>query len=110
SPTEFPTFVVPVGVRIHINLRAQDVIHAFFVPQFLFKRDTIPGRVNEFQITIPREGRFLGECAEFCGLNHAEMTFYVKAVPRDEFDAWVQERQASRSPVPSPSASTEPTA
>ncbi len=107
SPTEFPTFVVPVGERIRINLRAEDVIHAFYVPQFLFKRDTIPGQLNQFEITIPREGTFLGECAEFCGLNHAEMTFYVKAVSRAEFDRWVREQQASPTPAPS---SPEPTA
>jgi cytochrome c oxidase subunit 2 len=105
SPTSIPEFVVPVGERVRINLRAQDVIHAFFVPQFLFKRDTIPGRLNQFEITIPREGTFRGECAEFCGLNHAEMGFNVKAVSRAEFDEWVREQQASRSPTPGPSIS-----
>jgi len=110
SPTEYPTFVVPVDERIRIKLRAEDVIHAFFVPQFLFKRDAIPGRLNEFEITIPDEGRFLGECAEFCGLNHAEMVFYVKAVPRDEFDQWVREQQASQSPSPSAAPSGSPSA
>jgi cytochrome c oxidase subunit 2 len=105
SPTSIPEFVVPVGERVRINLRAQDVIHAFFVPQFLFKRDTIPGRLNRFEITIPRAGTFQGECAEFCGLNHAEMGFRVKAVSRAEFDDWVREQQASRSPTPGPTIS-----
>ena len=109
SPTSEPEFVVPVGEPILVNLRAQDVIHAFFVPEFLFKRDTIPGRLNQFEITIPRSGRFLGECAEFCGLNHAEMVFYVKAVPRTEFDSWVREQQASASPTPGPSLTPTPT-
>ena len=108
SPTQFPTFVVPVGERIRINLFAQDVIHAFYVPEFLFKRDTIPGQPNRFEITIPRAGTFLGECAEFCGLNHAEMTFYVKAVPRDEFDRWVKEQQQA-TPTPTPGGTTAPT-
>jgi cytochrome c oxidase subunit II len=103
SPTRFPTFVVPVGETVHIDLRAQDVIHAFFVPQFLFKRDAIPGQLNQFDITIPRSGRFLGECAEFCGLNHADMVFYLRAVPRDQFDRWVHRRQAAAA-TPTPTA------
>jgi len=93
SPTRSPVFLVPVGETVHVNLHAQDVIHAFFVPRFLFKRDAIPGQLNQFDITIPRPGKFLGECAEFCGLNHADMVFYVRAVPRDEFDRWVQRRR-----------------
>ena len=110
SPTSYPTFEVPVGETIHFDLGAEDVIHAFFVPEFLFKRDAIPGQPNEFDLTIPRAGRFLGECAEFCGLNHATMVFYVKAVPRAEFDAWVEDQQASRpTPQPTLSPSTVPT-
>jgi cytochrome c oxidase subunit II len=105
TPTSYPTFVVPVGEPVRIVLRAQDVIHAFFVPQFLFKRDAIPGRTNQFDLTIPDPGTFYGECAEFCGLNHAEMGFNVKAVSRAEFDDWVREQQASRSPTPGPSIS-----
>jgi cytochrome c oxidase subunit 2 len=105
TPTRDPTFVVPVGEPIRIELRAEDVIHAFFVPQFLFKRDAIPGKLNEFDLTIPRPGTFVGECAEFCGLNHSDMGFSVKAVPRAEFDAWVRQQQAAASPSPSPSPS-----
>lgn len=96
TPTSYPTFVVPVGETVRIQLRAEDVIHAFFVPQFLFKRDAIPGVLNTFDFTVPEAGTFIGECAEFCGLNHADMGFYVRAVPRDQFDQWVQRQQASR--------------
>jgi cytochrome c oxidase subunit 2 len=110
TPTSYPTFVVPVGGPVRIELRAQDVIHAFFVPRFLFKRDAIPGRLNEFDLTIPLPGRFYGECAEFCGLNHADMGFYVRAVTPDEFDRWVREQQAARtSPSPSAPAGVTPT-
>jgi cytochrome c oxidase subunit 2 len=105
TPTREPTFVVPVGEPVRIELRAQDVIHAFFVPRFLFKRDAIPGKLNEFDITIPRAGRFFGECAEFCGLNHSDMGFSVRAVPRDQFDSWVRQQQAAASPTPSASPS-----
>jgi cytochrome c oxidase subunit 2 len=97
SPTSYPTFVVPVGETVRIQLRAEDVIHAFFVPQFLFKRDAIPGVLNTFDFRVPEAGTFRGECAEFCGLNHADMGFWVRAVPRDQFDRWVQQQQqASR--------------
>src|SRR5205823_6608708 len=58
SPTAYPEFVVPVGVTVHIDLRAQDVIHAFFIPAFLFKRDAIPGVVNQFDLKITRPGRY----------------------------------------------------
>jgi len=109
TATSYPTFVVPVGEPVRIVLRAQDVIHAFFVPQFLFKRDAIPGMTNEFDLTIPRPGTFFGECAEFCGLNHSDMGFYVKAVPRSEFDRWVKEQQASATPSPSTSGGVTPT-
>jgi cytochrome c oxidase subunit 2 len=105
TPTTYPTFEVPVGQTVQIELRAQDVIHAFYVPQFLFKRDAIPGHLNVFDFTVPEAGTFAGECAEFCGLNHAFMGFSVKAVPRSEFDAWVRQQQASQSPTPAPSVS-----
>jgi cytochrome c oxidase subunit 2 len=105
SPTSMPTFEVPVGETVRIDLQAQDVIHAFYVPEFLFKRDAIPGQPNVFDFRVTEEGTFYGECAEFCGLNHAEMGFFVKAVTQAEFDQWVQEQQAKASPTPTPSAS-----
>ena len=108
SPTNVPTMVVPVGETVHIDLRAEDVIHAFYVPEFLFKRDAIPGQPNVFDFKVEDEGTYSGVCAEFCGLNHAEMGFFVKAVSRTEFDQWVKERQAGASPTPTPSFSESP--
>jgi cytochrome c oxidase subunit II len=87
TPQRPPTMVVPVGKTVRVNLRATDVNHAFFVPAFLFKRDAIPGVVNHFDLDPTRAGTFVGECAEFCGLNHAEMYFYVKAVPPSQFSS-----------------------
>jgi cytochrome c oxidase subunit 2 len=92
GPDRPPTVVLPVGEPVRVNLRAVDVIHAFYVPEFLFKRDAIPGLVNRFEFTIPRPGRFRGACAEFCGLDHDEMVFFIEAVPRGDFDRWVAER------------------
>jgi cytochrome c oxidase subunit II len=107
SPTQYPEFVVPVGKTVHVDLRAQDVIHAFFIPAFLFKRDAIPGRLNQFDLRISRPGRYYGECAEFCGLNHSSMVFYVRAVSPAAFDRWVQQQRTQPSPTgPQPSTPT----
>jgi len=90
TPDQPPTMVVPVGQTVQIDLRAQDVIHAFFVPAFLFKRDAIPGKLNRFDFKVIAPGTYNGECAEFCGLDHADMVFYVKAVTPAQFQAWAQ--------------------
>lgn len=94
TATEPPVMVVPAGRTIEIDLASQDVIHSFYVPDFLFKRDAIPGFPNRFDLTIPRTGLFRGECAEFCGLDHSGMTFYVRAVPPAQFQAWLGQQQA----------------
>ncbi|HEX3428900.1 MAG TPA: cytochrome c oxidase subunit II, partial [Candidatus Limnocylindrales bacterium] len=101
--------VVPAGEPIHIVLTATDVAHAFFVPAFLFKRDAIPGRVNEFDITIDEPGAYGGQCAEFCGVFHDRMLLTVRAVTRPEYDAWLAGRAApSGSAGPAASGSTLP--
>ncbi len=86
-----PEMTLPVGEPVLIRLTAADVIHSWYVPSFFFKRDAIPGRVNEFQITIEEPGVYGGQCAEFCGLAHGDMFFSVNAIPADEYDAWVAE-------------------
>jgi cytochrome c oxidase subunit 2 len=68
-----------------------DVMHAFYVPAFLFKRDAFPGLTNRFEVTVRDPGTYLGECAEFCGLDHARMLFTVRAVPPAEFRAWLEQ-------------------
>jgi len=82
-----PTLVLPVGRPVRVVLTSTDVIHAFWVPDFLFKKDNIPGRRNEFELTVRDAGSYVGRCAEFCGLNHDRMTFKVQAVPAEQFDA-----------------------
>jgi cytochrome c oxidase subunit 2 len=84
-----PTLVLPEGRVVRIVLHSADVIHSFYVPDLLFKRDAIPGRTNVFQIVPNRIGTFDGQCAEFCGLDHAVMTFDVRVVSGPEFDAWL---------------------
>jgi cytochrome c oxidase subunit II len=90
-----PEIVVPVDESISFEVTSQDVIHSFYVPKFLFKRDAIPGTTNRFDITIEREGVYEGKCAEFCGLLHAEMDFSVRAVDRTEFEEWLTEQARS---------------
>ncbi len=90
TPQEPPELVVPVGEPVRLRLLTNDVIHSFYVPQFLRKLDLIPGRVNEFEFTVTEEGTYPGQCAEFCGLGHYQMTFTVRALSPEEFRAWVE--------------------
>ena len=71
---------VPVNETVHIRLHAADVIHSFYVPQFFYKMDVVPGRINEFEVDRPEPGTYGGQCAEFCGLAHADMYFTVQAM------------------------------
>lgn len=90
-----PTLVLPVDSRVEFVLTARDVIHSFFVPQFLQKLDMLPGRVNTFQVTTTEEGRFTGKCAELCGAYHSQMLFEVEVVSEQEYQAFIeQQRQA----------------
>lgn len=101
SGREGPTMALPVGETVRIRLHATDVIHSFYVPQFLYKKDVIPGRTNEFDVIVKQAGTFAGQCAEFCGLGHADMHFSVQAMSPAEFDAWVVQQQQQPSPNPS---------
>lgn len=90
--TEVPRLVLPVGATVRFELRSTDVNHSFWVPEFLTKRDLIPGLENRLDVEVTREGTWTGRCAEFCGLDHWRMAFAVEAVPQAEFDAWVEEQ------------------
>lgn len=87
------TMVVPTGTEILFRLRSIDVVHSMWIPATRIKKDAFPGATNEVKITFPKAGTFSGECAEFCGLHHAEMRFGVRALPRGQFDTWLR-RQA----------------
>jgi cytochrome c oxidase subunit 2 len=102
---EGPEMVLPVDKPVLIRLQAQDVIHSFYVPQFFRKLDVVPGRINQFEVTIEDEGTYGGQCAEFCGLAHDAMYFTVRAVDQATFDQWVADEQekAAATPVPVPS-------
>lgn len=92
NPTEL---WLPVDESVKFDLVSPDVIHSFWIPEFYFKLDIIPGKTNTFDLTPTREGVFTGRCAELCGLYHSRMIFKVHVVSRDEYDAHLQELQAA---------------
>jgi cytochrome c oxidase subunit II len=93
-PGEPPQLVVPTGVPIRFYQTSPDVIHAFWVIPFLFKRDVIPGRTNSFQVTVTKEGVFKGKCTEYCGVDHDRMLFTVRAVSMSDYQSWLQQTKA----------------
>jgi len=81
---------LPAGESVRFKLVSPDVIHAFWVPAFLFKRDVIPGRTNQFEVDIDADQAghtYIGRCTELCGLNHDQMIFYVKIVDKATYQA-----------------------
>lgn len=102
---------VPVGRTVQLYLTSGDVIHAFYVPQFLFKRDVVPGRVNQFDFKIDdvnAGSTFRGQCAELCGAGHRIMLFEVHAMTGADFDAWLVDKIAGAAATPTPSESAAP--
>jgi cytochrome c oxidase subunit II len=95
---EIPLLVLPANKLVQYNLRSKDVIHSFWTIDFLFKRDVFPypeqnQSVNHFQNTIEQTGAFVGRCAELCGTYHSAMTFEVRAVPENIYNAYLDLRQ-----------------
>jgi cytochrome c oxidase subunit 2 len=97
SSTEIPVLVVPTDRSIRFEVASADVMHSFWVPEFLFKLDVIPGnengRDNVFEVTVREEGAYVGRCAELCGTYHAYMNFEVRAVSGDDYDAYLAARE-----------------
>ena len=88
-----PELVLPVGRTVRLHLVAADVIHSFYVPEFLTKRDLVPGRPVDLDLRTSRTGRFGANCAEFCGLRHSFMGFDVRVVSDQEFRDWAGTRR-----------------
>jgi cytochrome c oxidase subunit 2 len=102
---------VPVGKKVYVTLSSGDVIHAWYVPRFLFKRDVIPGQNNNFEFTVdPAEAgqTFHGQCAELCGTGHNAMHFDVIAMTQADYDAWLAKLvvTANATQPPAPSGAT----
>ena len=85
---------VPVDRPVRLNLTTEDVIHSFWIPRVHGKIDMIPGRENLLTFEPTETGRFRGQCAEYCGIAHAQMVAFLEVQEPDEFDAWVEQQQA----------------
>ena len=92
---------VPVGQPIAIRLTTADVIHSFWVPQLAGKMDLIPGQPNTLEFTVTKEGRYRGQCAEFCGIQHANMAFLVFAQQPGDFERWAAREEQPHTELPS---------
>ena len=84
-----PVLYLPVGKTTELRLETRDVIHSFWVVEYLYKKDMIPGQTNYMSITPEKTGTFMGKCAELCGEYHSMMLFEVNVVEQDEYDAYV---------------------
>jgi len=96
--------VVPVGRKVRVLITANDVIHAWWVPDFGMKRDAIPGYINEMWFNAEKPGIYRGQCAELCGRDHGFMPVVVEVKPQDEFDAWLEAQKAARQAALAPAA------
>jgi cytochrome c oxidase subunit II len=89
---------VPVGVPVRLKLQSDDVIHSIWVPNLAGKQDLIPGWTNAMTFTANAPGKYRGQCAEFCGFQHAHMAVWVEAVSFEEFDRWTKQQIAAAAP------------
>lgn len=97
TPEQPANLYLAVNESVRFNLKSPDVIHSFWIPEFYFKMDVIPGKnpVNSFDMTPTREGTFTGRCAELCGLYHSRMIFKVHVVSRAEYDQHLEGLKAA---------------
>jgi cytochrome c oxidase subunit 2 len=91
-----PVLEIPVNETVQFNLTSTDVVHAFWVPDFLFKRDVIPDHPNHFTVDTTKTGTFLGHCSELCGVYHSRMLFWLKIVPQQQFQQDMANLQAAQ--------------
>lgn len=95
---------IPVGEAVKLKLESSDVIHSFWVPSLTGKEDLIPGHQNELYLKAEKPGVYRGQCAEFCGYQHAHMAILVIAEPKAEFQAWRDHQLGSAAPPAGPEA------
>jgi cytochrome c oxidase subunit 2 len=96
--------VVPQGRKVRVLITANDVIHAWWVPDFGMKKDAIPGYINELWFRADEPGTYRGQCAELCGRDHGFMPVVVVVKPQAEYDAWLAEQKAARQAAAAPVA------
>ncbi len=113
TSSEIPVLVLPAQKRVEFVLNARDVVHSFWVPEFLFKRDVMPypaanNQVNRFQVTGMDEGAVVGRCAEMCGTYHAMMNFEIRTVSPENFKTYLAKREQGASNAEALQAIGEP--
>lgn len=86
---------IPVNTPVSLHLTSDNVIHSFWVPNLAGKKDVVPGRTHFLKIEADEPGTYLGQCAEYCGLSHANMRLRVIAQPMDEYQAWVESQKGA---------------
>ena len=96
NENQLPVLEVPIGETVRFNLTSTDVIHAFWIVPFDFKRDVIPDHPNHFEVTPTAAYTGIGHCTELCGLYHSRMLFRVKVVPAAQFKKWIAAQQAQQ--------------
>ncbi|MEU5881650.1 cytochrome c oxidase subunit II [Spirillospora sp. NPDC047279] len=89
-----PVMTIPSGQKVRVRLHANDVIHSFWVPALLYKKDVMPGYTNEFEFTARKEGLYEGRCAELCGVDHSRMLFQLKVVSPAEYAKFIADSKA----------------
>ncbi|WP_166791708.1 cytochrome c oxidase subunit II [Cryobacterium frigoriphilum] len=92
---ELPVLVLPVDQKIEIALEARDVIHSFWVIDFLYKKDLVPGKTNYMSVIPERIGTYAGKCAELCGEYHSLMLFNVEVVSQEDYDTYIASLRAA---------------
>ena len=100
---------IPAGKTVELEMTSADVIHSFWPPKLAGKVDVVPGRTNYMHFSADHPGDFSGQCAEFCGLSHANMRLRVIADSADDFDAWVANQKRPSVPAPTTTSSTTTT-
>ncbi len=98
-PGQPAQLIIPTNRTVRFVQTSNDVVHGFWVPKFLFKRENIPGRVNQFEITARTPGTYIGRCTELCGEKHDRMNFEVKVVPEQEYDTFIAQQRAPQPPT-----------
>ena len=99
-----PDLYLPLGETTQIDLTATDVVHAFYVPAFLFQRAAVPGTPTRFDLTPTEVGVYPARCATFCGIKHDDMLFTVRVVTPDQFQSWLFSQSAAATTATVPGA------
>lgn len=91
--------IIPVDTKVRLLFTSNDVIHAWWMPDFGVKKDAIPGYINESWINVPEPGIYRGKCAELCGTNHGFMPVVVEALSKEDYAAWVDGQKSAAAEV-----------